>query len=347
MKKIKLLDCTLRDGGYINDWKFGQKNIFETVKCLENCGVDILELGFIKGNETNPDRTIFTSVEQVSSFIPNKKPGIEYSVMMEAVRPFPLEKLAPRSESTFDTIRVMIWKDMHDENNNVVDALHSGLEYCKGLKEKGYDIFVQPTRVDQYSDEEFINMLKLFSELSPTALYIVDSWGTMYSDKLLHYLKLADKYLDKDVQIGYHGHNNMMQAFSNAVDFINSGVDRTLVIDSSVYGIGRGAGNLNTELIAKYLNEFHDTHYEVEPLLKIYNDCVKDIYNIMPWGYSVAYFLSAYYHCNPQYGTYYGITHKIPETDMAEILKTIPEEDKVLYTAQKAEDYKNAYYKNR
>ncbi len=336
MKTIKLLDCTLRDGGYINDWNFGKEHIDRTISFLEKSGVDILEIGFIRDEPSNPDRTVFRSIEEITSLIPNKKQNIMYTAMAEATKPVPMEWILPRNESSVDAIRVIIWKDKHDSYGNIVDALHEGFDYCKGFVDKGYDLFVQPARVEQYSDEEFVAMLDLYSQLNPKAIYIVDSWGTMYPDEVLHYTKLADAHLRPGISLGFHGHNNLMQAFANAVDFIHLDTDRELILDSSVYGIGRGAGNLNSEIIAKYLNGKEGKSYNVRFFFEIYEDMVKELSRKYIWGYSPAYFMSAYHHANPQYATYYGCEHDLESTIINSILENMNAEDKVLYTAEKA-----------
>lgn len=339
MKTIKLLDCTLRDGGYINNWVFGHEHIESTMNILEESNTDIIEIGFLRDEPFDVDRTVFRSIEAMMEYISVKKRGVTYTAMAEAVRPIPMELISPRSEKTIDAIRVIVWKDKHDVSGNVVDALQEGYEYCKGFVEKGYDLFVQPARVEQYSDEEFVDMLKLYGTLKPRAIYIVDSWGTMYSNDVLHYLKLADGVLDKNISIGFHGHNNMMQAFANAVDFIRTDVDRELILDASIYGMGRGAGNLNTEIIAKYLNEYEGKNYKLKSFFEIYEKTVKELDKKYIWGYSPAYFISALHHANPQYGTCYGVENDIQSTTIDQVLRNMPETDKVLYMAEKAEKY--------
>lgn len=339
MKSIKLLDCTLRDGGYINNWNFGHDHIESTIRFLEESNTDIVEIGFIRDEADDADRTVFRSIEAITKYIPVKKAGVTYTAMAEVARPIPIELISPRIKNSIDAIRVIVWKDKHDENGNIVDALQDGYDYCKGFAEKGYELFVQPARVEQYSDEEFVEMLQLYEKLNPKAIYIVDSWGTMYSKDVLHYLKLADKVLDKKISIGFHGHNNMMQAFDNAVEFIRTDVDRELILDASVYGMGRGAGNLNSEIIAKYLNEYEGKNYKISSFFEIYEKTVKKLDKKYVWGYSPAYFVTALYHANPQYGTWYGVDCNISSTTIDLILKNMSEEDKVLYNSQKAEDY--------
>ena len=212
--------------------------------------------------------------------------------------------------------------------------------------EKGYKLCVQPARVDRYTDDEFRKMLKMFSELNPYAIYIVDSWGTQNNEQILHYVSIADEILDNEVAIGYHGHNNMMQAFGNAVEFTRKQYERDIIVDASIYGIGRGAGNLNTEIFAKYMNEQYHKEYDITPMIRLYELYIKDIYEQHMWGYCIPYFLTAKYNCNPNYGEYYGLVKKLSATDIENILKMIPAEDRVLYSKKKAEDYLNEYSKH-
>lgn len=301
MNHIKLLDCTLRDGGYINDWKFGKDAISDMIGKLADTNVEVLEVGFLKDEPYQPDRTVFRSMEQVKKLITPKKPGLEYAVMCEVVNPLPLELLEPRDHDSADIIRVIVWKTKHDKNGNVVDALDEGFAYCKGIVEKGYKLCVQPARTDQYSDEEFVAMVRRFATLNPMAIYVVDSWGTQNPEQLLHYMHLADENMDNGIVLGYHGHNNMMQALSAAQAMVRENFTRDIMIDASVYGIGRGAGNLNLEIIAKYLNEYCHGHYCLAPMLYVYEHYIVWIAQHEAWGYSAAYFLTAQYNCNPTY----------------------------------------------
>lgn len=340
---IKLLDCTLRDGGYINNWEFGLDNIKKSITELENAGVDIIELGFLKNESYQNDRTVFNSVNQIKELIPSKKKGIDYAAMIEVVNPIPLEMVEERTDDGIDIIRVIVWKTKHDENGNVVDALEEGYNYCKGIVEKGYKLCVQPARVDQYTDEEFIKMLNMFKTLNPLAIYVVDSWGTQNSNQIMHYVDLADSILEENIAIGYHGHNNMMQAFHNAVEFISKNYKRDIIVDASIYGIGRGAGNLNTEIFAKYLNDVKGTCYNTVPMVNIYEMYVKDIFNEHIWGYCIPYYLTAKYNCNPNYGEYYGMNLNLDSREIEDILQMLSAEDKVIYSKLKADKYYKDY----
>ncbi|WP_298065691.1 aldolase catalytic domain-containing protein [uncultured Mailhella sp.] len=328
MGTLKLLDCTLRDGGYVNDWNFGQSAIEDMVRKLEQTHVEILELGFIKDEPYNEDRTVFNDIEQVKKIIPQKASGIEYAVMAEVVNPLPLEKLAPADADGPEIIRVIVWKRM----------LKEGFEYCRGIVEKGYKLCVQPARVSQYSDEEFIEMVELFNQLDPMAVYVVDSWGTMYADTLLHYMKLAEEHLKPGIAIGYHGHNNMMQAFAVACDFARQETGRDIFIDASVYGIGRGAGNLNLELFAKYLNDTMGRNYDLAPMMQMYDSYIKKIYEEHPWGFSLPYFISAKYNCNPNFAEYY-ISKGINISRIEKIISFMPQDERIIFLSSNAEKY--------
>ena len=343
MNRVSVLDCTLRDGGYINDWAFGEKAIPDMIRKLEEAQVDILELGFLKDEPYQPNRTVFRDMSQISRLITPKKPGMLYAAMIEVVNPIPLEMLAPCTEETVDIVRVIVWKTKHTTDGREVDALQEGFEYCKGIVDRGYRLCVQPARVDQYSEEEFTTMVRQFGTLNPMALYVVDSWGTQYTHQLMRYLRLADKNLPAGVALGYHGHNNMMQAFSVAEQLLGQEWDRNLILDASVYGIGRGAGNLNTELIAKFMNQTMGKDYQTAPMMDVFAKYLKKIYQNTPWGYSSGYFMTACYNANPNYATYYEQEVGLSAFEIGQILDTMLPEDRIIYSKQKAEHYLNLY----
>lgn len=340
MNKNYLLDCTLRDGGYINDWRFGESAIKNITDKMVQSGVDIVEIGFLKNEPYQKDRCVFNSMEQVKKVIGKKKDGVKYAVMCEVANPLPLELLAPADKDSADIIRVIIWKTKHDEQGNIVDALQEGFEYCKGIVEKGYSLCVQPARVSQYSDEEFVAMVKQFSTLDPFAIYVVDSWGTQNPEDLLHYMHLADENMSEKISLGYHGHNNMMQALPAAQAMIHEKFERNIIIDASVYGIGRGAGNLNIEIVSKYMNEQCGKTYNIEFMLQVYEKYIKDIYCIEPWGYSILFYLTAKYDCNPNYARYFMKNkNNLNSLNFDKFLKQLNNTDKIIFCLNAMEQY--------
>ena len=146
-------------------------------------------------------------------------------------------------------------------------------------------------------------------------------------------MHLADNNMHPQIAIGYHGHNNMMQALSVAQAMLKEGFNRDIMIDASVYGIGRGAGNLNIEIISKYLNEHYGKEYDVFPMLQVYEKYIKDIYKKEQWGFSVPYYLTAKYNCNPAYARAF---EQINAEQFEAFLQSLSSKDKVIFNKQYA-----------
>jgi len=291
-ESIRILDCTLRDGGYVNDWRFGDANAKEIANLIGKTGIDYFEVGFIKLCDYVKDKIQFNNMSQVADmFKPTKQ---KLSLIVEVGYGYPVSAFPEHSEDTVDLVRVIMWKRM----------LKEGLEYCRQLKEKGYEVSVQATRTEQYSLDEFADVCRMFSEINPDALYIVDTFGLLIKETLLEYALVADKHLASGIRLGYHAHNNMQQAFSNAIAFMEHPWIHSIMLDASVFGIGRGAGNLCLELLLQYINEIKGTRYDLQPLVEVMDKYLKPIYEKSPWGYSMPYLLSAINGRNPSYVGY-------------------------------------------
>lgn len=347
MGKINLLDCTLRDGGYINDWRFGETATADIITSLENTRAEIIELGFIRNESYQSGRVIFNSMDQVKKLVGKKKPGVQYAVMSAVANPLPLDMLDPADEEAADIIRVLVWKTKRNTDGVEVDALEEAYRYCKGIVEKGYKLCVQPARVDQYSDKEFSDMVKRFVTLKPMAIYVVDSWGTRNPEEMLHYMHLADDLMPGDIALGYHGHNNMMQALCIAQFMLREKFKRDIILDASVYGIGRGAGNLNLELIAKYLNEYFGKQYDVDSMLKLYEKYIADIFTKEQWGYSIPFYLTACYNGNPNYARYLGHQLQLDADSIRFVLEHLSADDRILYRQSSADRLLEEYRAGR
>lgn len=289
MSKITVLDCTLRDGGYVNDWKFGIPQAQDIAAKVAASGVEYVELGFIRLCDYVPGQIVFNHVRQAAELFrpsPAKLVGI-----VEIGYDYPVTSFPERSADTVDMVRVVLWKRMQDR----------AFDYCKALIDKGYEVGVQATRTEQYTTEEFAALAERFSALGPKAIYIVDTFGLLTRERLLGYARAAAPALAPGVSLGYHAHNNMQQAFSNAVALAEARLGRDLMLDGSVLGMGRGAGNLPLELLLKYLNEHHLGAYDTAPLLDVACQHIEPLFREKPWGYSIPFLLSATYERNPSY----------------------------------------------
>lgn len=317
---IKLLDCTLRDGGYINDWRFGATAISDISSKLIDSNVDIIELGFLKNEPPNKDRTVFNSVKQIIPLIDKTRNNTLYAAMIDVQGRIPIDMVEPYSSEGIDIIRVIVWKRLLDED----------FDYCKKIVEKGYKLCVQPARVDQYSEEEFVSMIHKFEALNPLAIYVVDSWGTLDLEKFSNYLKLIEENLNTNISIGYHGHNNMQQAFGFAQWMLSQPHRHNIIIDASIYGIGRGAGNLSTETIAHYLNNKFNFKYNINNFIFLYEKYIKNIYDVFSWGYSIPLFITAMEKCNPEYGVFCQ-KNNLSEKKCLEVIKMLQGENRIRY----------------
>lgn len=323
MGEVFLLDCTLRDGGYVNDWRFGQEAIAQIKSGLEDAQIDIIELGFFREEPWERGRTVFGDAGDIAPLLSQKKPGILYSAMIEGTEPdflYPTEKLFTPEQSGIDYIRICTWKRLMKEH----------LGYCKQVREQGYRISIQPTEVGQYSREEFTELLKRADEIQPYAVYIVDTWGTQSSHSICRYAELAEKYLSPDVKIGYHGHNNKMQALSCAEAVVRMGLSHDVCLDASILGMGRGIGNLQTEVAMDYLNENYGKHYGCLEVVRLYEKWLKKFYEENPWRYSMYHYLSALYHCSQDFATYFR-QNKISEEIFLEFLKSLKPGEKTVF----------------
>lgn len=294
MGKIDVLDCTLRDGGYCNQWEFGYNNIRKIIDGLDRAGISISECGFLTQKvEYVPGVTKFTSVDQMAEFLPKDRAGKLYVAMMNYGE-YNLADLPVHDGSSIDGIRVAFHK------KNWRDAL----KVCEEIKNKGYLSFIQPMVSLSYSDEEFLEMIRCVNEFEPYAFYIVDSFGEMRPSDLTRLFYLVEHNLKDSIRIGFHSHNNMQLAYSNAVTLVNMHSPRELIIDSSVYGMGRGAGNLNTELFVEHLNNDGYGHYNLSPLLTIIDEILNTFHERNFWGYSLPNYISAKHHAHPNYAFY-------------------------------------------
>ncbi|MDQ5983867.1 MAG: Phosphoglycolate phosphatase [Eubacteriales bacterium SKADARSKE-1] len=223
--------------------------------------------------------------------------------------------------SKVHTIRVAFHKKDSDK----------AIDFCAALQKKGYDIFIQPMSTVSYTYDELINLIKKVNLFNPKVFYIVDSCGVMKKEDLLNMFKIVDENLSPEIAIGFHSHNNLQLSFANAVELINLATDRQLIIDSSVLGMGRGAGNLCTELLMQYLNENANEKYNIHPLYTIMDKHLKDIYAKTPWGYFVPFFISAKYKCHPNYAVFLR-EQGVKETEFIdELISKIPESKKTIF----------------
>ena len=195
--------------------------------------------------------------------------------------------------------------------------------------------------------KELIRMLKMVNELEAECVSIVDTFGQMTPKDTKEKTILFDKYLRKEIKIGLHLHNNLQTAFTNAMKFLDTiSENRDVVIDTSLLGMGRGAGNIPTELLASYLNSRYSKKYNIEPILEVCDNVISKIKKEHEWGYSLPYFLSAINGIHPTYIIYFLEKGIINSVDISKLIEMIPNNKKEIYDKKFADKIYNEYKNN-
>ena len=291
--RIYLMDCTLRDGGYINDWEFS-RDIYDAVsKELQTANVDFIELGIMGSHNADHFKTKFRSLEEIP--VPRKPEGSrsQFTVMMTGAEYKKMAIPGYTADNGVDALRYAFFKADIEE----------ALMHMEELIGRGYKVFAQTMATFQYTDDELSALVRGINRIKPYAFYIVDSFGTLYPEDIRHLYHLVDDTLDKDILFGIHAHNNLQMANANVITFIDEAEGRSIIVDGSIYGMGRGAGNAQTEILMHYLNR-NGGSYNDDIVWKLYVDWFADLRKQFAWGYLPEQFLVSKYETNPAYVWY-------------------------------------------
>lgn len=338
MKKIELLDCTLRDGGYVNDWEFGHDNIVILFERLVSSEVDYIEIGFMDDRrDFDENRSIAPGSAAMNSLYQGLDKKKAFVVGMIDYGTCDISLIQPQPKTIMDGIRVIFKKE----------KMHGAIAYMKQIKELGYSVFCQAVSITSYNDEELEELIGLVNDLDPYTFSLVDTYGLLHKEQLMHYYNFANLHLNEDIKLGYHAHNNFQLAFANCVELIESfDNSRDLLVDGTLYGMGKSAGNAPIELLANYMNTHLDKHYHVNQLLEAIDVTIMDIYKRIPWGYNMKFFVSASNDCHPNYVTYLMDKKKLSMSSINHILAKLEGEKKLLYDQEYIESL-YIQYQNR
>jgi len=320
---IKLLDCTLRDGGYNNDWEFGHDTLINLFERSTSSGVEFIEIGFLDDRRPfDINRCIMpdsSCAEKIWGNLDRKNTKV---VAMIDYGTCDIAHIQPCKDSFLDGIRV-IFK---------MGLMYEALEYCQKLQDLGYLVFAQGVSFTTYTDEKMDEIIKILNEIKPYAFSIVDTYGLMDINLLNHYYEFLDANLDKDISIGFHAHNNFQLAFANCMELARKHGEkpRELLLDGSIFGMGKGAGNAPLELLITFMNENFDTHYDINQILEAIDVNVLDLYKQLHWGYSLKAFISASNDCHPNYVSYLLDKKTLSVKSINEILQKIEKGPKKL-----------------
>lgn len=323
MSKVSLLDCTLRDGGYINSWQFGQKEINKIARRLVKAGIDIIEMGFLTDLPHTSDYSLFSSCEEIDLACPDKGDSLLAAMIALGEKEIDPVVLPNKCECGLDIVRITFHRDEKE--------IERAISYAKCLMDKGYKVCMQPVGTIAYSDAALLALVEKMNELSPYAFYLVDTLGSLYNDDLLRLIFLVDNNLSSGIRLGFHSHNNLQMSFSNAQKIIDCKSDREFIVDSSLYGMGRGAGNLCTELIAKYTNDIGVSSYNITNILDAIDNYIYPIYLKSSWGYNAHYYMAATHKCHPNYASYLMNKQTLTMNTVNLLLQNLPKDKRHIF----------------
>ncbi len=287
--EIKVLDCTVRDGGLMNDHLFEPALVSAVYRACAEAGVDYMELGY-KGS-----RKIFSPSEfgrwkycdeaDIREAIEPKAEGLKISVMADAERTDYHTDILPRDRSVIDMVRVATY----------AHQIPTALDMIRDAHDKGYETTVNLMAVSTVQDWELDGALEAFAASPVDVIYLVDSFGAFYSEqidflmeKILRYARPAGK------EVGIHTHNNCQLAYANTIQAIIRGAN---YLDASLAGLGRGAGNCQMELLLSFL---HNPKYRLRPILRCIQDHIEPLREKLRWGFSIPYMITGQLNQHPR-----------------------------------------------
>lgn len=290
-KKELILDCTLRDGGYINNWKFSKSFIMDFINLMNSVAIDFVEIGFVnktnnyKGEVVGHCRNINT--EYLNLF---KNTNFKIAVMADYkdINMNILENA--NSIEIIDLVRIAFHK------KDLVDAIDT----CVKVKNLGYKVSVNAMAITRYNEEELNHLIMLVNDNNFDILYIADSYGSLNNNDIKKCISNFDNKLI-NTMIGIHLHNNMNNAFSNFISSQEVMTKKCLYVDTTLFGMGRGAGNLQTELVLNYKNINNEMIINTVLFIDKYLKQYFNNNNNTGWGYDLDYFLSGLFKVHPNY----------------------------------------------
>jgi len=284
--QIKVLDCTIRDGGLINNHYFTDEFVRAVYQAISKSGIDYIEFGYRCSKELFPIKEYgawkYCDDEKILEIIDGIESNVKISIMVDAHR-VKEQQFAPVDKSPVDMIRVATY----------VKDIDKAIELVKKTKDLGYETTVNIMAVSKEGEPELVEALKQLAICKPDVVYIVDSFGALYCEQIEHLVKLYKQYLP-GIEIGVHCHNNQQLAFSNTIEGI---IHNANYLDASLYGIGRGPGNCPLELLMGFLK---NPKFNLSPILKVIEDYMLPMQKEIEWGYLIPYMITGILNEHPR-----------------------------------------------
>lgn len=285
---VKVLDCTIRDGGLVNDSKFTLETVREVYRCVCAAGVDYVELGYRNSKEMFPPSDYgpwrFCDEDQLRRVVEGIDPGQTKISIMQDAHKASADDILPSDQSVVDLIRIATYV------RDVGKAIH----LANNATGKGYDCTINVMAISRESPPLLDRALEhIEAETQAMAVYIVDSYGALYTEEVHYLVEKFQQHL-RSKQIGGHFHNAQQLAFANTIEAVVKGAH---MVDGTLYGLGRGAGNCPTELLLGYLK---NPKFNLRPLVEGISNAILPLKRELTWGYHIPFMIMGMLNQHPR-----------------------------------------------
>lgn len=320
---VRITDCTIRDGGYLLNKNPDSDYVRGVMKGLSDAGIDFVETGFLQTNVTGESLVYANSVE-ARRFLPQNKKHTQFLGFCDNSRYSP-DNLDPYDGKSFKWLRISFAKHELDD----------AIEFCSKAQGMGYTVQFNPMDAISYTDEERKELIEKANKVKPGSLSIVDTFGAMYLEDLHYIFRQMDFLLDDKIAIGLHSHDNLglSNALAETMIMLAENRDRDVIVDGSLYGMGRGAGNASTELLASYLNKYYGTDYNVPILLDTIQEYIAPLRSNIQWGYDLPMFVCGVEHAHVDNVYYLQENTDCSARGMYDVIRTMPISQRTRYGA--------------
>lgn len=287
--EIKVLDCTIRDGGLMNNSCFADDCVRAVYAANVAAGVDYMEIGYknspglFKADEYGCWR--HCKEDDIRRIVGDNPTGLKLTAMADAEKSDYKTDILPKKDSVLDMIRVACY----------IHQIPLALDMVKDAQDKGYETSVNLMAASTVQESELDAGLSLLCGCGAKAVYLVDSFGHYYSEEIR---LLIRKYLKhartNGMEVGIHAHNNLQLGYSNTIEAIVEGAN---FVDATMAGLGRGAGNCQLELLLGFL---HNPKYKLRPVLECIQDHIEPLRADLGWGFDIPYMLTGLYNQHPR-----------------------------------------------
>lgn len=318
---VQITDCTIRDGGYLFNKNSAPEFVKGIMKGLAEAGIDYVETGFLQKTVTG-ESLVYKDSGDVIKYLPDDRRNTQFLGFCDNSR-YSLENLDDYNGKSFKWLRISFAQHEIDES----------LEFCKGAKNKGYFVQFNPMDSISYTDEAREELIKKVNAVKPASFSIVDTFGAMDMIDLVHIFKQVDRLLDKDIKIGLHSHDNLglSCALAERMIELSEETGRDIIVDGSLYGMGRGAGNAKTELLAYYINKHCNGKYDIQKLLETIDRYITPELKNLNWGYDLPMYVCGTKHAHVDNVYHLKKEYTCTANEMYDIVETLSSQQRTRY----------------